>query len=101
GLMHYSQGILHGRKALFLPTGELVEEAFYDQGHLEGPYFLKKTDGTEVISYYKNNKMDGVHQIFYPPHEVMGKVKALEANFKKGLLDGELAKFNEKGIKIF
>ena len=97
----YDHGVLHGKKALWDSGGELREEVFYDHGQLEGRYYLKKPNGIELISHYHDNKLEGLHQVYYPRHPTYGRVKALEATFQNGQLEGELAQFNPEGAKIF
>lgn len=99
-LIEYKQGILHGVKAFWNELGTLLEEYNYNEGMLHGRFYQLLSDGNEVIYHYENNKLHGLHQIFHPEVELLGKVKALEANFVNGLLDGEISEFNETGTKI-
>lgn len=99
-LMHYEEGLLHGKKAVWNVEGCLVEEANYVNGELEGRYYRLKPDGKEVVAYYKNNLLHGLYQIYHSPHDFFGKMKAFEANFNNGFLHGEVLEFNEAGTKI-
>ena len=99
-ILTYKNGILDGEKKLFDSDGTLLEEASYCNGHLEGPYYLKRQNGMETFSHYKDNKLEGLYQVYYPFNKTAGHVKALESNYSNGLLDGEFAQFNESGTKI-
>ena len=72
-IMQYTKGVLHGKKALWNDSGSLLEEATYFEGGLEGPYYLKRQNGTEIISNYKNNKLEGLYLLYFPPHPQIGK----------------------------
>ncbi len=99
-ILTYDHGILHGLKALWNMEGVLIEEAHYKHGNLEGPYQTRKPNGMMVFFNYKDNRLDGLHQVFYPTKDFTKKVKALEATYVKGLLEGELSEYNEEGNKI-
>lgn len=98
-VMNYANGSLHGKRALWDEQGNLMEEANYDDGDLQGRYFLRRPDGSEVIYHYKHHRPHGLHQIYYPYHQEYGKIKALEATYVNGLLEGEVSEFNHAGIK--
>ena len=98
--MTFKEGILFGKKILFDEADLVLEEAFYDDTGLSGRYFLKSLEGQEIVSFYKNNKLEGLHQIFYSEGPNGEKVKALEALYQEGLIHGELAEYNLAGIKI-
>lgn len=99
-ILTYRSGILHGLKALWDSRGNLVEEATYDMGNLNGRYFSIKPSGNQVIYHYKDNILDGSHEIYFPEHPLFGKIKALEAQYERGLLESELSEYNEAGTKI-
>ncbi len=99
-IISYRCGELHGRKAMWDAEGGLLEEAFYEDGLLNGRYFEKTKDGKEIIYHYKNNKREGKHEIYYPPHPFFGKVKALEVNFIADKPEGEATEYNEAGNKV-
>lgn len=98
-LVTYDHGVLHGPKAAWDMQGELIEEALYEAGKLTGRCYRLFPDRQKVISNYKNDLLDGWHQVFYPDHDLFGQVKALEAYYKESLLEGEFSEYNEKGIK--
>lgn len=100
GLLTYSDGVLNGKKVLLDSNGLLLEEAFYKNGDLEGKYFVRRSNGQEVISNYRDNRLYGLYQVYHVPHPVFGKVKAFEAYYENGLVEGEVAEFNEAGTKI-
>jgi antitoxin component YwqK of YwqJK toxin-antitoxin module len=99
-VLNYKNNVLHGVKSLYNNEGKLLEEAFYIDGKLNGSYFTVKKSGNEVYYVYKDNLPDGLHEIYFPEHSFFGKVKALEATYKAGLLEGEVSEFNEAGTKI-
>jgi antitoxin component YwqK of YwqJK toxin-antitoxin module len=98
-LLTYAEGILHGLKEHWNENGELFEKANYYYGSLQGEYFLKKPDGAEVVSQYKDNKLHGLYQVFYPIQNGK-KVKSYEAIFVNGLLDGEKTEYNQSGVRV-
>ena len=99
-LLNYQNGVLDGRKALWDEEGRLLEEAVYNQGNLHGRYFIRKPDGKEVIFHYQNNILNGLHLVYHPLDSLFGKVKAVEANYVNGLLEGEVSEYNEAGTKV-
>jgi antitoxin component YwqK of YwqJK toxin-antitoxin module len=99
-LAAYKNGELHGMKALWDPQGNLIEESWYEGGKLHGRYFEKTRDGKEIVFHYKDNRKEGVHEIYYPARDAATKVKALQANFVADRVEGEVLEFNEAGQKI-
>jgi antitoxin component YwqK of YwqJK toxin-antitoxin module len=99
-LLTYDNGVLQEKKALWDKEANLLEEAHYDQGLLEGEHFIQQSDGSEIVSHYHNNILHGLRQVFYPPMPYRGKVKAWEGYFVQGKPEGEVAEYNEVGIKI-
>lgn len=99
-VLNYKNNVLHGLKALWNDQGILLEEANYLDGDLDGRYFLVKDDGTKIISYYKNNLKHGSEEVYYPLHPLFGEVKAFQATYEKGLIQGEALEFNEAGTKV-
>ena len=60
---------------------------------------MKKTrDGKEIVFHYKDNRRDGLHEIYYPVKD--SKIKALEVNFVNDKPEGESVEYNEDGHKI-
>lgn len=98
--LNYRSNVLHGKKAFFGLNGELLEEANYINGQLDGKYFAVKENGLEVIYHYKNDQLEGKHIVYYKKNGFFGKVKAYEATFKNGMLQGEAIEYNEAGTKI-
>ena len=99
-VLTYKNNILHGLKSLWSMEGNLLEEATYLDGDLDGRYFLVKDDGTKIITNYKNNLKHGAEEVYYPLHPLFGEVKAFQATYEKGLIQGEAVEFNEAGTKI-
>ncbi|MBA3602834.1 MAG: toxin-antitoxin system YwqK family antitoxin, partial [Parachlamydiaceae bacterium] len=99
-VMGYSEGVLNGKKILWDGDGEISEESSFCKGHLEGKYFVRNSSGKETVYHYKNGLLEGLHQIYYPTHQFFGKIKAYEANYSEGKLDGEAVEYNEAGTKI-
>jgi antitoxin component YwqK of YwqJK toxin-antitoxin module len=98
--LHYDSGDLHGVKAMWDNTGALLEEATYDHGKLNGRFFEKMRDGKEVVYHYKNNRREGLHEVYYPSHEYFGKVKALEVTYVNDVPEGEAFEYSEAGVKL-
>lgn len=96
----YQNGDLHGVKAMWDQGGTLLEEAFYDKGKLNGRFFERARDGREIVYHYKENKREGLHEVYYPSHEYFGKLKALQVNFVNDLAEGDALEYNEAGVKI-
>jgi len=99
-VVHFANGELHGSKSMWDSEGNLVEEYEYQNGKLNGRYFQRLKDGKEMVFQYKNNQKHGLHEVFYPTHEVFGKKKALEMNFVLDKPEGEAIEFDEAGNKI-
>lgn len=99
-VLNYKNNVLHGTKSLWNDKGILLEEASYTNGDLDGRHFIVKEDGTEIITHYKDNLQNGLHEIYYPADSFFGKVKAFEATYEKGLIQGETSEYNEAGTKI-
>jgi antitoxin component YwqK of YwqJK toxin-antitoxin module len=100
GVAQFDQGEPHGLKANWDEQGNLTEEMTYNQGKLQGRFFQKLQDGKELILHYQNNRRHGVHEIYYPTHEVFGKKKAFEVNFVDDVPQGEAIEYDEAGNKI-
>jgi antitoxin component YwqK of YwqJK toxin-antitoxin module len=99
-IVTYDDGVLHGRKALFSIQGEIIEEGFYEKGKLSGKFMQKDQSGKEIVCHYVKNRKEGPYEIFYPLHEKYGKVKALEATYKNGYIEGEVKEFNDVGVMV-
>lgn len=98
-LLNYDEGVLHGEKVFWDNQGNVLERATYNHGDLEGEYYQLKQDGTEISSTYRRHRLHGVYQVCYPSLGQKEKVKAKEATYKDGLLDGELILYSKDGIK--
>lgn len=85
----YEHGKPHGKKQAFNENKELIEEALYVQGKLEGKFFQKTPEGQEIIAEYKNHLKNGPYTVYYPG----GEKKALEAFYKDDLLEGILTEY--------
>lgn len=99
-VMSYKNHVLDGLKKVWDRHGELVEEANYLAGQLHGRYYVSKVDGRGYVYHYQHNILEGLHQIYYPPHQFFGVVKSLEGNYVNGVFDGEVVEFNQAGTKI-
>ena len=64
--------------------GQLMSEAWYKNGKLDGKFFQRLPDGREVVFHYVKNQRHGLHQIYYPPEDGFEKQKALEGNYVYG-----------------
>ncbi|MDB6081688.1 MAG: hypothetical protein JWO53_960 [Chlamydiia bacterium] len=98
-LLTYDKGVLNGRKALFSEEGTRLFDVTYVQAKLEGKVYQLHPDGMEEIQYFKNNILDGDHIIYYPSQKGLGKLKAYEAHYVKGKLEGEVVEYNANGGK--
>ena len=99
-LMSYTSGLLDGKKISYGEGGEIVEEAFYRKGKIEGNFVQKDSLGREMVFTYVNNIKEGPCEVYYPLHPKYGKIKALEATYKKGFLEGDVEEYNQAGQLI-
>lgn len=99
-LIEYKDNVLHGKKMLWDPEGEVYEEANYVNGDLEGRYRHREMDGSDRLAHYKDNQLHGIFEVTHPPHDFFGKLKALECRYEEGLLEGDLIEYNIAGTKI-
>ena len=86
--IHYKNGILHGRKRLWNEEATLLEEANYIEGKLDGRYYALREDGGEIVFHYKDNQLEGLHQIYYPLDEFFGRIKASGSHLSPGPFGG-------------
>jgi len=98
-MAQYVAGVLHGRKSAFSEDGTRLFEATYEKGQLNGRLFQKRNDGTEVVQHFRANQPDGEYLIYYPTHPVVGRIKAFEAQYVHGKLEGEVIEYNLSGSK--
>jgi antitoxin component YwqK of YwqJK toxin-antitoxin module len=96
----YRDGHLDGTKKLFDESGNELFVASYTSGRLSGKVVHKRSNGMEEVQYFVDNHPEGSWIVYHPPHPTFGRVKALEAKFQDGLLQGELAEFDEEGTKV-
>ena len=96
----YKHGELDGLKSMWDREGTLLEEATYVQGKLCGRFFQRSQEGKEIFFQYKDNRREGLHEVYYPIHEYFGRVKALELNFANDLAEGDAIEYHESGAKI-
>jgi antitoxin component YwqK of YwqJK toxin-antitoxin module len=96
----YHAGQLEGPKKRFDESGNELFVASYTAGRLNGKVVHRRANGMEEVQHFCDNHPEGLWVIYYPPHPTFGQVKALEAKFQNGLLQGELAEFNEEGTKV-
>ncbi|MBM3200892.1 MAG: toxin-antitoxin system YwqK family antitoxin [Chlamydiae bacterium] len=99
-LINYKMGQLHGIKARWDDKGRLFEEASYENGKLEGRFFELDPEGREIVCFYEKNKKHGPYSVFYPENPRFGKVKAIQAEYVNGKIEGELSEYTESGSKI-
>jgi antitoxin component YwqK of YwqJK toxin-antitoxin module len=99
-IVAYQNGLVHGKKQMFDPQGNLIEEAHYVQGKLEGPFIQRLADGKEVVTHYRQNLKHGPHLIFYPNQANGEKVKAFEATFENDQIEGLIFEYSADGKKI-
>lgn len=99
-IVSYDKGELSGLKALWDSNGDLVEEAWYENGKLNGRFFERAKNGKETILHYKNNLREGPSEIYYPPNQYFGRVKAFEAYYVADKAQGMAIEYNEAGQKV-
>jgi len=93
----YKDGVLDGMSASWDAEGNLIGEAWYQNGQLHGKQFQKLPDGRSVVFHYEKNIRNGTHQIFYPVNKENEQVKALEVAFVNGKPDGDAAEYDMNG----
>lgn len=93
-LFYYKDGALHGKKMLWTENGDLIYEANFNMGNLDGQVYQKFPDGSEVKQLFKENLPHGLYVLFYPN----GK-KAKEMHYVRGQIEGELCEFSDAGTK--
>ncbi len=99
-LASFSGGVLNGLQSNWDEKGNVVKEARYLNGNLEGRYLEKDADGRTIVYHYENNRKNGPHIIYYAEHLTEGKqVKSLEANFVNGRFEGKLLEYDLQGVQ--
>lgn len=99
-IVTYEDGVLQGLKSIWDIEGHLIQESWYENGRLEGRFFQRDKQGREVVTYYEGNRKHGPFEAYYPEHPKYGKVKAIEATYVNGKLEGEMLEYSETGSKI-
>jgi antitoxin component YwqK of YwqJK toxin-antitoxin module len=99
-IINYEHGVLDGKRAFYGSNRESMSEANFEEGKLVGKYFEFTPEGRQVYSVYRDNKLNGLYQVYFPENDIFGRVKAFEANYILGKIEGEAAEFNEAGSKI-
>lgn len=89
---NYKDGVLHGKKSVFYPNGNLAEEIHYNKGIKEGANNYYAPDGTLLknLNYHKNH-LHGKAAYF----DAKGN-KISEGSYKNGLKNG-LWRYYENG----
>jgi len=79
----------------FTTSGVLESNGLMKGKKREGKWLFYHTDGKAIMSEenYKNGKLDGVYNTFYPNGELTEIT-----SYKNGLLDGSYKKYSIKGI---
>ena len=98
-LIEYKEGVLHGKKMLWDLEGDILEDALFVEGNLEGRYRRRELDGSDRLSHYKNNQLHGLFEVTHPPHDFFGKLKAIECYYDEGVLEGDYIEYNIAGTK--
>lgn len=90
---NYLQGIKHGISRKFYKTGEVLEEAEWNNGKQEGNYTVFFKNGQPFMQCkMSNNQRNGLFLSYF----TNGKVE-LEAHYKNGLRHGEWKYYRETG----
>lgn len=96
----YKEGLLEGIKELWDANGQIVQQTQYLGGKVEGSHFERRADQTVIVSHYKNNRLEGLYQLFYPKNAEGQQVKSFEVPYQKGLYEGEAINYSQEGVKI-
>ena len=96
-VVNYDAGVLQGLKAAFDLDGRKIEEAWFENGKLHGPYLSVDQDGRETVLNYVENKKEGPYVVYHKDAGDGVKVRALEGTFKNSKVDGELREYNIYG----
>ena len=100
-VISYDNGKMHGLRASWDEKGNVLKESRYNQGKLEGRYLEKDSEGRTIVYHYENNRKEGPHIIYYPERMTEGKsIKALEASYTNGRLEGKLLEYNTNGEQL-
>ena len=98
--INYKDGVFDGRKAMWNDKGDLIEDAHYHDGKLNGKYFVRNGDLSEAIYHYKEDLKDGIHEMHYPPQKGRARKLALKAGYKEDLLEGDVLEYNLNGVLV-
>jgi antitoxin component YwqK of YwqJK toxin-antitoxin module len=96
-VVNYDAGVLQGLKALFDKEGRKIEEAWYENGKLHGPYLTVDAEGRESVLHYVENKKEGPYIVYHKDGGDGVKMRAVEGYFKNSKIDGELREYNIYG----
>jgi antitoxin component YwqK of YwqJK toxin-antitoxin module len=99
-IVSYFHGAVDGKRQVFDAQGNLIEEANYVRGKLEGSYFQKTPEGRELLAHYHNNLKNGPHLIFHPVNQKGEKFKAVETFFENDQIEGIVYEYSDRGKKI-
>lgn len=99
-IITYNHGLKNGRQAFYNPHELKTNESFFVLGKLEGTYFEMTQDRKEIHAHFTNNRLDGPYRVLYPASLDGEKLKALDATYVNGRLDGEAIEYNTQGLKI-
>jgi len=104
-LISYRHGVLHGQKCDWAPSGELIEEAHYVEGRLEGRHQTMDGSGQVIVYHYQDNRKEGLHLVYYPlDKQLQGeeeeRVVALSANYHLGKLNGPLVEYSPRKKRL-
>lgn len=93
----YSNGMLDGKKTIYDPSGAIIFDGTYEKGLLCGKMVQKKENGRREIQYFKNGIPEGEQTIYFSQDEAPGKIKAYEATYEKGKLEGKATHYYVSG----
>ncbi|TVR76096.1 MAG: toxin-antitoxin system YwqK family antitoxin [Chitinophagaceae bacterium] len=90
---NFKNGVLHGERKLYYPTGELFIVEVHEDGNFHGPYFSYFENGNpREEGEFVNNAIHGIWKNFHQN----GKVNEI-VTFRNGEEHGPFEKYHENG----
>lgn len=93
----YKQGLLEGRKTIWNRHGVITYVGDFHHGRAVGRHKRVLENGMEEIATYSAGQLDGLFTLYYQDQPHLGKIKAVEAGFVSGQLDGDYMEFTPVG----
>lgn len=101
----YKHGLLDGEKRLWNKEGVLIYVGSFQKGRPIGQHKRVQESGLEEVAQYVAGQLEGSFVVYYPAaahpaKSYIGKPRAVEASFSKGLLEDEYKEYTPLGILI-